>query len=339
METIEINLKETTDYIKNQDLNLDGILYGRSHPTSEFVLLFHVNGNSPPTTEESSPTFEQDVKLWRQNKNVLNENLRKWNGNSDNKAWIGFVKINFDNKSLVPYKKLAESSVKISSSNKRIGLQILKALINIDTAFEFALGQQFGLYKTLEISKPLEDIVKPVMQRIVKRQQQLEDDVNELLWDMNIRKTEAKEKENKIIHRQLMSVLEERVKQLAGLDGYQDKSFSQLRYAFRNYINGVKDASWVLTDKHVDNIKDSLRKFFPDELKGKPNSDILKFIGQLADLSSRARCEAFEGVHPENMKETEIRELVQGSEYEKIFLGLVETKASFRGRSLLSFIE
>jgi hypothetical protein len=299
---------------------------------------YHAVNNSFRTSVRSIKDFE---KKW----NDKYEKLK--NG----EQLLSIVKLN---------RKLAEDCSQLISTSFLIHSNKLLGIFQADSilAFRHCLDKSFPAYEIF-MSENTNNVVlnsfillvQVALQSKMVRLQRVERDVMKLKWksreDIMKLKEEACEIERDIVHRQLISVLEERFKVVASKK-YQPwkyrvtESFSQMAAAFEAHLDNarVPNGMWKMEPEEVSSLKYAITTLFPDKaMELKNDQAIFKFLKELAKESKGARAEAKTTVHPETLTVEQIEPLVKGTTYEKWFDALKKTKtlAEFGSMMILAF--
>jgi len=221
---------------------------------------------------------------------------------------------------------------------------------NHQLALRYTLRENWETYKSWmnknqdENTKMMMEILQTVVKDSTVRVERLTQDLDEVKWKGNKREMELEkeldEMNEKLLHRQIVCVLEERVKAVAGWGSYQ-LSFTDLYHALKRKIDKVRPlgSQWIMTDEEVSVLSAALIQFFPGHFKD--NFSLLILLADLKGQSHDARLDAKSVAHNETISEDDLIKETKSTEYEILVEALQRTKdlVPFRGKTLLKFLE
>jgi hypothetical protein len=208
---------------------------------------------------------------------------------------------------------------------------------NFQTYLDFARG----ITENAELSQML-IVMQSAFKGSVTRHLRLEHELAKTLWssreqEMKLEK-ELIETKQALLERQIIAVLEQRVKFIASKQDsnwlsytkMMEVSFASMAEAFRLYkdeipVRGTK--IWKMDKQEADAIKYALEIAFPS-LKKQSNDIICNSLQSLGWKASDVRSDAMNYAHQQNLEETQIDALVKGTEFEELFDTLKEVNAS-----------
>ena len=276
--------------------------------------------------QASGGDFDTDIDLYQSARKTLLECHQGWNPNYVNYEGEKKRSILTENRTLV------DSATSIMSVASSAGAKITRWIEDDDSrTFHFLLKSEYHVFvefmKVYTENSQLVQLVS-IIQAALRSQTThilgLENQMNHSLWSSRDRQVtlelEKMQMEDKLIKRQLVSVVEERLKLLAAdtdssWKAREQASMRDIAFAYKRFEDGDGAASdlWTMDEKQASALERALVDLFPNSR----GEEMVEFLEDLAEEATRARDAAFGKAHPEDVDIQVIEKKVAGTQLEK----------------------